>query len=367
MISILLQMRYTGFGRESDPVTLIITIVVIVALGFLLYIVSRVRGNTGGTTASGAPQWSKRTFKKRAQSIGLPDRHISALLNLIKTYSVRNPYRLLNNNPQLDKLIRDGLDDIETRNDSEEKKEADKLVLFQTKQIIERNSQKRSSLRSTRQLKINQPLILSTSSASRYQSRVIANMKDSLQVEPPVVNRDRIIQWKRWTPLNVFMQKDNNSTFSFTTKVMGYKSTRGNNVLLLQHSDDIKQSQKRRFRRKQLDKPAYFTRVNIIQEGRGRKSKKRAVIDEQSRALGTILDISSGGCSIRSRKTLREGSLTRIEFETDVKERIVAFGKIIKVTRNRSLGSIMHVMFTRVSRQNLNKINYFIYAQDQEE
>ncbi len=360
-------MRYTGFGDQTDPQTLIILVVVFVLVIGFFYMINRMSSKGKTTTTSGKSQqgFNKRTFRKEAKTVGLPEKHRSMLEKLVKKHGVRSPLAVLHNSPQLDSLLRDALDEIETSSSPEETKEVEKLMLFQIKQVIERYAQGKKSLSSSRQLRINQPIVLTTERGSKYKSKVISNLRESIQVTPPQDTQNKIIQWKRWTPLRVYFRKDNDSNFSFPTKVMGYRNYKGVPTLLLQHSKDVKQSQQRRYRRKPLEKPAYFTRVAIIEEGTGKKKQRRAVIDEKSRVLGTVLEVSSGGCSIKTRTPLRSEELIKIEFETDRRNKIVAFGKIRNVRRERMSGAVMHIMFTKLTRNNLNKINYYIYAQDE--
>ncbi|HTZ51827.1 MAG TPA: hypothetical protein VMF68_09215, partial [Spirochaetia bacterium] len=41
--------------------------------------------------------------------------------------------------------------------------------------------------------------------------------------------------------------------------------------------------------------------------------------------------------------------------------RVRAFGKILGVHRDRGRGGVMHIRFTRVTRQHLNRISEFVY------
>ncbi len=365
MFSLILQMQYEGFGETGDPKSLITIIVIIIAAGGFFYIVNRLSGKQTGSSKKPQNKFNKRTFRKEAKRIGLPDKHRSVLEGLIKSYTIRNPYAALKNSPVLSDLIKDGLSEIEEKDISPEKKEAEKLILFQIKQVIERNSQSNNTVKSSRQLRLNQPVIIADQGGRKYNTKVAGNLKENLHVEPPVGKDKQQVQWKRWTPLTVYFRRDDNN-FSFASKVLGYKSTRDRMVLILQHAKEISVSQQRKFRRKPLERPAYFTKVMIVNEGKGKKAKRRAVVDEKSRSLGTILDISAGGCGIASRAPLKQGDLIKIEFETERRNTVIAFGKVRHIRKTGYAGPVMHVMFTRLSRANLNKINYYIYALDDE-
>jgi len=50
-----------------------------------------------------------------------------------------------------------------------------------------------------------------------------------------------------------------------------------------------------------------------------------------------------------------------VEFDIDAKAPVRAFGKVVSVHRQKGRGGSMHIMFTRVTRQHLNRISEFVY------
>ena len=85
------------------------------------------------------------------------------------------------------------------------------------------------------------------------------------------------------------------------------------------------------------------------------------MVDPKKNALGTLLEVSSGGCSIKTNQPLKQGDLIRIQFEAERRNQVVAFGKVKAVQKQKPVGSLMHIQFTRLSKQNLIKINTYIY------
>ena len=79
------------------------------------------------------------------------------------------------------------------------------------------------------------------------------------------------------------------------------------------------------------------------------------------RTLGTVVDLSAGGCAIQTLNPFEKGKLVMIEFDIDRKAPIRAFGKVMHVHRQKGRGGAMHVMFTSVTRQYLNRISEFVY------
>ncbi|MCK5201648.1 MAG: PilZ domain-containing protein, partial [Spirochaetales bacterium] len=169
------------------------------------------------------------------------------------------------------------------------------------------------------------------------------------------------IRWKKWTKVQVFFWKHNGQGYSFSSKVSGYNNIRGVPSLFLQHSRSIQQAQQRKYRRKPLGRPAYFYPIRIITSGFGRNQKRKAVVDTSAGILGTIIEISAGGCSMRASYPLGAGELLKIEFEASDGEKIIVFGKNKSIKRIKPMGAVMHIMFTKVSQKNINSINSYIY------
>ena len=55
------------------------------------------------------------------------------------------------------------------------------------------------------------------------------------------------------------------------------------------------------------------------------------------------------------------GGLIKIDFETNRGVPVTSYGKVVGMRREEIMGYIMNIMFTRVSRKNLNSINAFVY------
>ena len=352
--------------KKQSNTSIIIGIVVFFVFVILLIISGRSSGsgsNSGSSSNSfgRSNKYNKRLFKKRATSLGLNKPEIRTLEYLIKTYSVKDPYNLLKNSKTLNSTLKKAFsrlrDDIAPQNI----KEGQKLLLYRIKQKIERNSEKKQIMTGTKQLNPGQKLHLSTPGGTRYESQVSSNLKDYLGAKIPRDDHGNQIRWKKWTKIQVFFWKSNGQGYSFSSKVSGYNNIKGVPSLFLQHSKSIQQAQQRQYRRKAIGKPAYFYPIRIITSGPGRNQKKKAVIDNNSGILGTIIEISAGGCSMRASYPLGIGELLKIEFESFDGEKITAFGKNKSIKRIKPMGAVMHIMFTKVSQKNINSINSFIY------
>lgn len=363
MTSLLLQIQYEGFGSPAagDSGTtywVLGGIVVFIALAALL---SRAFKGDGKGKSNRAETFSKRSFKKRARQIGLADTHISILLNLIKRFNPPHPMALLQNNRQLDDLLAHQLAALDAGNSRDEATEAKKLAVYHIKQIIERNAKRSRNLTSTKPLKVGQRLTLFPESGGKFTTQIAGNLQNSLMIHSPISRDGTAVSFKRWTRMRVSYWRDSGEMYTFHTKVIGNKMVRGVPHLLIQHSKNVQISQQRRFRRKELGRPAYYWRIGLVTVGKGRKAQKRAIVDERHKGLGTVADVSSGGCGVRATNPLKQGELIKMQFETARGTPVIAFGKVVGISKPGFAGRVMHIQFTRVSRGNLNQINAFVY------
>ncbi|MEE8440712.1 MAG: PilZ domain-containing protein, partial [Spirochaetia bacterium] len=136
----------------------------------------------------------------------------------------------------------------------------------------------------------------------------------------------------------------------------------GASIMFIEHATNIRQSQKRRSPRRECDRPCYYYPVTVITVGRGRKAKKQAFVDKNRRIFGRFEDLSAGGCAIRTQVPLTAGSILKIDFEAADGTSISVFGRVRGVERTHNRGRLMHIMFTRVSRKNLNQIQSYVYG-----
>ena len=352
--------------KKQSSTSITVGIIVFFVFIILLIISGRSSGSgsksgSGRSSGSRSGRYNKRAFRKRAIEMGLSKPETRTLEYLIKTYKVTDTYNLLRNSKTLNTTLKKALNRLEEDITPQNIKEGQKLLLYRIKQKIERNSEKKQLMTGTKQLTPGQKLHLSTPGRTRYESQVSSNLKDYLGVKIPRDDHGNQIRWKKWTKIQVFFWKNNGQGYSFSSKVSGYNNIKGVPSLFLQHSRSIQQAQQRKYRRKPLGKPAYFYPIRIITSGYGRNQKRKAIVDSSTGVLGTIIEISSGGCSMRASYPLAAGELLKIEFEAVDGEKIIVFGKNKSIKRIKPMGAVMHIMFTKVSQKNINSINSYIY------
>jgi len=358
MMNVLLQQDIQFFATpdaNSNRLTLIILGVVVV-IGVLAALLNRLRG---GGAKQGGPRG---TMMRQARRMGLTADQRRALKRLVVGLSLQNPERMLANSNFLNHALRRRIEQIDMSDEPEPQREQEKSLLFSVKRSLQNASVKPRVLPSSRQIRIGQLVTLQTEDGQTHESLVASNVHNGLGVEVPYQRRGSSINWNKGTEVQVTMVADQNRMFSFRTRVMGYNKVGGASVMFLEHATNIRQSQKRRSPRREYDRPCYFYPVTVISVGRGRRAKKQAYVNKTRRIFGRIDDISAGGCAVRTQVPLGSGNILKIDFEGADGSPISVFGRVRGLERSRTRGRVMHIMFTRVSRKNLNRIQSYVYG-----
>jgi hypothetical protein len=345
----------------NDPTLNIIFIVVVAVIVLVVVIVGVMnRGATGKSSSyTGPKKISKQAIIDRAANSGLSRIQIKTLLNLIHTYGCPNPLALFSNPAILDSLLKRSVQAINGQASSIGTREAQKSTIYAIKHVIERSMETKKTGSSTKSIKEGQKITMVTPQGGRFPTRVTANLDKGLAVLTPMDMNNRMMKMPKNIPIRVYFMAGKEDGYTFRTKVTGVIKFEGITNTLLAHSPTVFHAQQRRFRRREIDSPCYFFLVDVISTpGKG----KTAVISNKDGTLGMIQEISAGGCSMRTNYPLPPNSLVKIDFETSGKHKVIAYGKVKKIGASGRGGSIMHIQFTRMSAENLNKINAYVYS-----
>lgn len=343
--------------KQGDPRSNIIGVIVFVGFfGILILAGSRGNGQKGASARGG-----RKAFKRAAAARGLDRREIS-LLQQVASQANSAPVRLLQSAGALDSALKRTFSSLENDPHPGVDKEARKLQLYRLKQKLERSgSGGTGNYGSTKQITLGQQVTVQDEEGNRYQSKINGNLQKNLSLTVPVDARGNQVRWKKWTKLKIYFWKANGQGYSFQSKVLGYNVLRGVSSLFIQHSGSVNREQQRRYRRKEMNRPAYFYPVKVITAGSGKNIQKKAIVEHKKATLATVIDISAGGCSMKSNYPLGKGELVKIEFDTRKGNQVTAYGKVRGMAKSRPIGGVMHIQFTRLSRSNLNRINSYIY------
>jgi c-di-GMP-binding flagellar brake protein YcgR len=353
----------TNFGAGNvSPLTFVYIALGLAGVAAVIFVGTLISRRARPSATESAERISSAIFRREAKRVGLTPSSAEVLENLVRMCKVKQPLMVFSSASLLDDTLKKGLYSLDNSRDlSVEDKESRRATIFQIKQTIERNGAKGAVLRSTNLLKPGQLLTITPEGASAYSSKVISNMKDFLTVSAPAQPAGADTRWMRGTPLSVYLWRDNDAGYSFVSKVLGYDTVKGIPSVLIQHSRTLRREQRRRNRRREIMRQCFYYPIRIVETGQGRKMERKASVEQSMRTLGIVVDLSAGGCAIQTMNPFERGKLAMVEFDIDRTAPIRAFGKVLNVHRQKGRGGIMHIMFTRVTRQHLNKISEFVY------
>lgn len=361
-IPILLQSGYQFF-QEADTRTMWIFGIIVAAFLALLVIGSLIsrRRNTR-LSPEQQKKYNRSAFARMAREAGLQKEHIEILDYLIGACRVMQPSLIFSSPGLLDDMLRKGIYSLEKNTElAGEERERKLSVIYQIKQIIEQNSRKGTVIRSTSLLKPGQPMVIHAETGGHLPTQVVSSMKSMLACATPRDASGQELRWQKGTPLKISFWRENDAGYVFQSKTLGYDAVKGRSCVLIQHAKTLRLEQRRKFRRRALERACFFSQVQIVESGEGRNRKLKAVVQGGKQRIGTVLDISAGGCSIASLTPLRAGSLIKVDFDLSRGAQIGVFGKVCRFREERRQGGIMHVKFTKVSGKHLNRIYSFVY------
>ncbi len=359
---ILLQTN-VDFFVAPDPRQGIIFGLIFLGLIVIAVVGSKISGagSSGGSSTSSASFLERASFRRQARKAGLSRPQAKLLDRMAQKHPTADRMRLLTRMRSLDRLIVRAMATAEAESTSEYIREQTKFELLQIRSILGRMDGAGSPVKSSRKLRPGIPVTIRTSDKQQYESRVVASSDQLLGLEAPGPEPKEHYGWPKGAPLVILFDGGGDGLFGFKTKVAGYRTRRGASVMYVDHSDTISSAQKRKSPRKDFGNPAYFFPVLVVTEGRGRNRKKRAVVDSAKRQLGTIQDISAGGCGLRARTSLGTGTLIKISFEVRQGTPVNVFGKVLSAEPGYR-GTLLHVKFTKVSRMHMNEIMAYVYG-----
>jgi len=298
---------------------------------------------------------SKRTFRRRAISIGLTKSQTRLLESFVE--KVQEPASLLANTGELNRALAGAL-----RNCSDSKNPTAKneqLEIYGIKQRIDRISADRGNVTSSRQLRINQKIYFQQENGRRFASWITANLKEFYCAGIPENFEGK--RWRKGSRIKLFVLGIDGGEIVFESKVLGYASVMGLPSVVFGHRVREKQSSIREHRRRAIGCRVILYPVRVAEKEQIRELTEEILAVNKPGLTGSLINLSPGGCSISSHRPLELGKAVRLVLEYRAGEKAVVFGEIVNtrvVDRSRS---IIHVKFTKADVENMNLINSYVY------
>jgi c-di-GMP-binding flagellar brake protein YcgR len=346
------------YFKQDDPIgAMVIGIGIgIVVLGVL--IVNLVRHGLGAGSSTSPRRFNGFTLHRIASVYGLDKDQAKLLEFVFRNDAVADPERVMKNPAVLDRHFKRAYRVIEKGPGTDEAIQQQMLRLFSLRNAIEA-APADSGPSSTRQLPENTSAIINTGTAS-YPVRVISSKGDSITVEAPGTAGDTEPPLPRGSPVSITFFTKSAKGFSFDTYVLGTNNTTRGTGLQLAHSEKPKTLSQRGYRRKKISAGCefYFVKAGGVKEGRGNVDTRRFT--------GTVVDISSGGCSIKTISPVQAGSRLKIDVECSLSPMITVQGQVLRTNRSGAAGTILHIKFFEVPRRAFNTINALVFEYNEE-
>ena len=363
----------TTYFREDNPMDIIVILIFIGAIILISVIVRLVNGggsssgsSMGGIRSSSAApkKFNAFTFRRLASSYSLDKDQAHLLEFVLRSSSVTDPERVLKNSAQLDKCFKKAFRTIEKNATTEEEAQQRLSRLFSLRNTIEAAPANTSGISSTTQIPDNTPSVLSFKKDS-YTVRIINASGETLMAEAPKNAMGSSIKIPKGTAVTLSFFTKSSKGFSFESRVIENLSTSHGPAIELSHSGKSKPLVQRRYKRKQTSAACVFHLVFLDNTKTKGKQAPKLVVDTR-RFTGTILDISAGGCSIKSSAPVQVGSRLKIELDYSDNAMITVLGQVLRTNRSGAIGTIIHVKFLKVPRRSFNNINAMVFGYDEE-
>ncbi|MCL2601988.1 MAG: PilZ domain-containing protein [Treponema sp.] len=355
----------TDFQLKDDPmqtVILLIGVAVLVIVITVVKLLRRVSPSIAGKARNNirAPlsprKFSFLTLRRIASSYGLNREQTKLLEYIFRNDEIADPERVMRNPALVDQHFKRAYRKIERSSETEEEAQTRFAKLFSLRDIIDLGAHTDSD--APVKLSENTPAILMVGNES-YPVKVIKSQGKNVVVEAP---RNAL-----GTPIRV--AKDMSVTLSFFTRSSEGFSLAGNAVgssdtprgagLEIQHLGKLKPLAKRMYRRKKVSIRADISMVFL--EGSKKKKDQKLVVDPR-KSLGTILDISKGGCALKVSAAIPVGSRLKISMFFNEKHPIHVVGQVLRINKSGTVGTILHIKFLKVPLWAFNSISALVYG-----
>jgi hypothetical protein len=359
----LYPLQLPSFYKETnsqDAVIFVVGVGVIISVIIIVNIIKKryhiaALGSGGGSTAS-VRRFSSFALHRLANNMGLDRDQTRMLEFVLRSDSVTDPARSINSPVLLDRHFKRAYRIIERSANTEDEAQERLSLLFSTRNALEAAVSGGSGISSTRQVAEKAATVITIGQES-YPVKVISSKGDNLVVENPQNALGTPLRISRGGKVTLSFFTKSSKGFSFESRILGTADSADGPVLQLLHSSQIKRLSQRRYRRRQAVMAATFYFVYV--EETGYRKEKKMVVDKR-RLTGNIMDISIGGCSIKTNVSVPSGTRLKIEFIYSNNAHVAVLGQVLRTNRT-GLSTIMHIKFLRVPRRSMNAINALVF------
>jgi hypothetical protein len=372
-----LQAQETQYFKEDDPMAAIILgigIAVVLVSTLIINIIKHGLKSIGprpggaGQSPGFVPprQFSGFALRAIARNYDLTKEQTKMLDYVLAKDGVSRPREVLADIALIDKHFKRAYHSISKKSerrvdDAEVQKELYRL--FSTRNAIEAAP---ASLRRTAipEIGYGTEVVLRVDGKT-YPLKVDTARGEVIMVECPVNPLGRPLKFQRGTHADLNYFNNMNHGFLQQCRIQDIITVpRKPPLLQLLTQGKPKALFKRKSRRRQVIIPCEFWVVTITKTGSGARAQTTMTVGNR-KFVGEILDISPGGCSIRTRGLLKPGLRLKISLEDDKKNATV-LGQVLRINRGSSITSFVHIKFIKASLKALNVISAVVYRYNED-
>lgn len=299
-------------------------------------------------------------FNRLARSYGLNRREKSLLRFVLQNNGVTDPEPVVRNPQLLDKYFKETYHAITHSVTDDAELNGRLSELFALRNILDTVTIG-NPLTSTRQIKDGTPVVISAN-AKNYQAKVLFNQKERIMISCPQNKMGSAIQIAKGAAVTFSFLTGFNQGVSFFARFPEIRQTPFGLGIVLEHRNALKRLMLRKHRRRSEPAPCYFFLINEEQIGKGKKKKTKLVVNKQ-RIKADLMDISVGGCCIKSPLMVEGGSRLKILFSYS-DNTIVCLGQVLRANKD-AVSVILHIKFIKMREENRNAINALVFEFDE--
>ena len=352
--------------KEDNPMETLVVVIGISVIVTIAFIINRLKKMPGPAGIDGkkspARRFSVFAFRRVKSTYSLNKDQSRLLDNIFRDNSVSDPERIMRNSSTLDKYFKKTFKSIEKNIVSDEDVQEKLVRLFSLRNTIDTAPISNGVISSTSAVAENTPAVFSAGKDS-HTIRVISSQGKSLIIEAPVNALGTPLKIAKGTKAVISFFTKSSKGFSFKTKVLGTVDTQNGAGIALAHSEKPIPLVQRRYSRKQTNFGCAFFLVFTDSQKIGRKQTPKLIVDKR-RHTGVVLDISAGGCAIKTSAPVQVGAKLKIVMSYGDGSTFEVLGQVLRMNRSSALGTIIYIKFTKVPRRSFNNINAIVFGYD---
>jgi c-di-GMP-binding flagellar brake protein YcgR len=249
-------------------------------------------------------------FFKKGKEAGFSIRELEQMRRLVINCNIDDPASIFSSQKHLETCIRSVVNAVRMSGDSEDPGIQDFLSrLFDyCKQLGIVNSEKKSTITTSRQISEGQILKVLVPGTGVFKSEVIKNFGNYLTISRPM--NQKMTSHMQWDGLriSVYFWREDDAGYVFDTEVSDEVFSKGISSLKVEHNDALFRTQKRTSLRVKLHKAAFVYLVNDTDPHKMEKAPGLRCMME---------DISDTGCAFRVTGIAPVGQRLKVQFSLD--------------------------------------------------